>query len=201
MTSDIKTIFDQIKANKKTLENELHSKNRQIRKIKKEIINHQKARQVITEILEQTQTQIKIKIESLVTLAIQSIFQDDFTFCLNFQQKRNNVEATPIVKIKDEEFNAKNDLGGAIIDVISFALRIVFWSLDNERTRPVFILDEPFRFAGKLIDKVGEFLKYINKELGIQIIFISHDNKLINFCDTIYQVEKKNKKSIVTKIK
>lgn len=186
---------------KNNLIDEKKIKKNKLTAIKKDIINHKKARSVLLEVSEQTQNKIKVRIEEIITLALQSVFDEKFIFVLKFLQKRNRVEAIPIIKIGDEEFEPKDELGGAIIDIISFVFRPILWGIAKERTRPIFILDEPFRFTGSLVEKAGEMVKFLSEKLGLQIIIISHDSRLIKFCDQVYKVKKIGKTSSVKKIK
>lgn len=201
MSSEIRKNIDFLISKKENLIREKQVKKKKMIQVKKNIINYKKARNVLLEVSEKTQNKIKIKIEEIITLALRSVFDEEFVFVLKFLQKRNRVEAVPTIKIGDEEFDPKDELGGAIIDIISFVFRPILWGMTKEKTRPIFILDEPFRFTGSLVKKAGEMVKFLSKELGLQIIIISHDRRLIKFCDQVYKVKKIRNKSFVRKIK
>ena len=201
MIFNLRNEYDNILTKKENLITEIKNDKKQILKTQKDILVHEKARKIISKISEQTQNRIKIKIEEVITLAIQSVFDEPFVFELQFQQKRNRIEAVPVIKIGNEEFDPKDELGGAIIDIISFVFRIVLWGVAAEKTRPIFILDEPFRFTGSLVVKAGEMVKFLSKELKLQIIIVSHDARLIDFCDQVYKVTKRNKKSHIKLVK
>ncbi len=201
MISDLRNQYNNLLMQQKNINTEIKKGKKQILKTQKDILVHEKARKIISKISEQTQNRVKVKIEEVITLALQSVFDEPFVFELQFQQKRNRIEAVPIIKIDDEEFNPKDELGGAIIDIISFVFRVVLWGIAAEKTRPIFILDEPFRFTGSLIVKAGEMIKFLSKELNLQIIIVSHDTRLIDFCDQVYRVTKKNKRSHVQLVK
>ena len=145
-------------------------------------------RYINTEAGKIAQKQMKKKIESLVTIAIRGVFDRPFTFKLIFEQKRNHIEATPLILEGKNEYNPKGDLGGGVTDIVSFALRLVLWHLSNPKSINFFILDEPFRLTGALIERVGKVLKYLSKELNFRVLLISHDNNLIEICDKVYRV-------------
>ena len=71
--------------------------------------------------------------------------------------------------------------GGGPIEIAAFGIRIALWSqsLGEQKTRPIFLMDEPFRFTepevrGNLLD----FLNLLSRELSIQIIYITHEKEL-----------------------
>jgi len=171
-------------------------------KIKRKILDYEKARIAINKYAKISQKETKKQIEYLVTLAIRSIFDREFTFKLDFQEKANKVYAVPIVIDGKHEFtNLKEDLGGSMVDIISLAFKIVLWSMEIPRKRPLFIIDEPFRFTGRLVKKAGYMLKYLSKELGFQVIMVSHDDELIDICDRVWGVIHNGKYSVVKLLK
>jgi DNA repair exonuclease SbcCD ATPase subunit len=158
------------------------------------------AREILIEASKVIQRQFKARIESLITYAIQSIYNRPLSFELQFQHKRNNIEAIPIVKENGEELKPNdNDLGGGILDVISFGFRIVLWYLEDPRSRNILFLDEPFRYLGNLVPKAGQMLKYLSKKFILQIILVTHDKHLIKCCDRVYKIRHDGTESIVTR--
>lgn len=194
--------YDELFRYRKFAKKSLRESKLDIKEIKKDIIDHNKARWVITEVAKITQQETKEKIEKLITLALRSIFERDFTFKLRFEQKANKVYAIPIVIDDEEEFtDMKDDLAGGVVDIISLAFKIILWSMELPKRRNLFIVDEPFRFTGRLVKKAGYMLKYLSEELNFQVIMVSHDDELIEICDRVYGVKHNGKHSIVTLIK
>lgn len=148
-----------------------------------------KARFVLTEVVNLTQKRFKQRVESLITMVIRSVFNRDFEFELIMERKRNKLECRPVIKEKGNEFDPKFERGGGLIDVISFAFRIVLWSLEKPRSRNGFVLDEPFRFLGKeMLKKVGAVLKELSEKLNFQIIMVTHEKELENIADKTFYV-------------
>ena len=136
-----------------------------------------------------TQNRFKTRVEDLVTLAIQSVFNRDFKFELIFEQKRNKFECRPVIMEGDSEYVPKDDMGGGILDIIAFALRVVLWSLENPRSRNLIILDEPMRFVGRaLVQSAGNMIKEISHRLNIQILLVTHEMELTELGDCVYKV-------------
>lgn len=159
-------------------------------KAKKIYKNLIKARWVLTEVTKLTQEMFKEKVESLITMAIRTVFKRDFVFELIMERKRNRFECRPVVKENGCEFDLKFDRGGGLIDIISFVFRVVNWNMEKPRSRNVFFLDEPFRFIGKgkMLARVGEMLKKISDKLNFQVIMVTHDVEFKKLADKVFYV-------------
>jgi len=166
--------------------------------------NQIKARFIIAEVAKLTQTKFTSYVEQLVTMAIKSIFDRPFQFKVDFDLKRNKSECfLRIQEGEDEEpFVPKDELGGGMLDTISFALRIVLWSLQNPRSSNTILLDEPFKFVGQdeMLDRAGNMLKEISQRMNIQFIITTHQPKLTDIADSAWKVIHDGKHSVVTQI-
>lgn len=177
---------------------ELEIKQQDLEKITKKIADleeqnvvREKARVILVEVGRQTQETFSGYVESLVTTALQSVFPDDtYEFKVNFEYKRNQSECYMRVIKNGFEMVPEDDMGGSILDICGFALRIVMWSLQKEKTRPVFILDEPFKNLGHGENMLlaGKMLKEIHEKLGVQIIMVSHEDELKEIADKTFVV-------------
>jgi len=160
-----------------------------------------KARWVIAEVVKLTQERFKQRVESLITMVMRSVFNRDFEFELIMERKRNKLECRPIIKENGYEFDPKFDRGGGLIDVVSFAFRLVLWNLEKPKSRNVFILDEPFRFIGKgsMLEKIGKMLKELSEKLIFQIIMITHEKQLESIADKVFYVSYDKGKSCINR--
>lgn len=202
MNMQIQATYDQLAAKKALLISKVKKKKRQKRTLSRQIKAFEKARIVFTEVSKEAQNETKRRIENLITLAIRSVFENrDYTFKMMFETKNNRVYAYPIVIEGNTELDPKEDMGGGIIDIISIALKIILWHMEDPRHRNVLIIDEPFRFTGKLVGKAGYMLKYLSENLNIQIIMCSHDDELISMCDKVYKISREGDRSKITLIK
>jgi DNA repair exonuclease SbcCD ATPase subunit len=149
----------------------------------------EQARDILVSASAATQDQVREFIEEVVSLALQSVFGAEYYFALEFKQQRGQSEISPVIMWRQQKFDPRADVGGGIVDVASFALRLVLWVLSDDETSPVFILDEPFKFVSKdKSDEVANMLKGISDLLGIQVIMISHDEGLIVTADRSWEV-------------
>ena len=141
----------------------------------------EEARELLIAATSATQEQVKEFIEEMVSLALQSVFGSEYWFTLESHSKRGQPEMEPIILWKQERLSPKGEVGGGVVDVVSFALRLVLWVLSSDRSAPVFILDEPFKFLSKdKTDAAASMIRGIADLLGVQIIMVSHDLGLID---------------------
>lgn len=196
----IENRYESLLAYKKRLVSQKRKKRRQLKEVTKDIKNHILAKQVLTEVARNLQTEAKERIEKLITIAIRSVYDDrNFTFHLVTNETKNQM--TPIIKEGENEYSPKDELGGGIVDIISFASRVILWSMETPRSMPVFILDEPFKWTGVLMERAGAMLKQLSNSLGFQVILVSHDEALIDICDRVWSITHNSKKSEVKLIK
>ena len=159
-----------------------------------------KARVVLQEVAQLSQARLKKKVESLVTSAISSVFVDrDLNFELVFLQKANRIEVLPVVMERNHQQIPKDDMGGGIIDIIAFALRVVLWSMQKPRSRATFVLDEPMKnvSTGRYRKKAVEMFAEISEKLNLQLIIVTHIDELSETADRIYRVVYDGEKSKV----
>jgi len=195
--------YEKLKNVRQVYQNQLHEKEKEKESLRKKSEDFSKARWILTKVAEMTQLRFKEKVESLVTMAIQSVFDRDFKFVLVFEQKRNKFECRPVVMENEVEYTPKDDMGGGIIDVISFALRVVLWNLQKPKSRNILILDEPMKYVGKgeLLERAGMMLREISHKLGIQLVLVTHEPQLAEIADMAYSVTHRSGKSQVELIK
>lgn len=172
----------------------LHDKERimsRINKLKRESEDLTEAKMLISEAVRLTQQQLKTTIEQLVTMAISEVFKGEgYQFVVDFTLQGNKPQMKLMVQKEDQEpLVPKDEQGGCLLDVISFALRVVFWSLQRKRSRNTFVMDEPFRWTGAYTENVAEMMKQVSKELGLQIIIVTHDERLKELGDRSWTVK------------
>lgn len=152
-----------------------------------------KARTIVQTVARSTQEKIEVHISNLVTMALATVFPDPYTFSLRFVERRNTTEADLIFsKNGNETDDLLNTGGGGVADIASFALRIALWSL--KKSRATFILDEPDKFLHNISyqEKASELMKELCDKLGIQIILVSDQERIIAAADRVIRISNKN---------
>jgi DNA repair exonuclease SbcCD ATPase subunit len=134
----------------------------------------------------------------VVSASLEAVFDDPYEMVVRFVQRRNKTECDLKFKRGQYEIDPLFASGGGAVDVAAFALRVASWSMQTPRSRPVLILDEPFRYLSpNLLPRASEMVKRISEELGIQIIMISHSDELIDSADKAFAVRKVRDRSVV----
>jgi DNA repair exonuclease SbcCD ATPase subunit len=170
--------------------------NEELSTIKRKHEAYIKANELFKTAVEMSQGNVKTIIETLVTMAIRAIYTRNFSYRLIFKQTKNTFTCRPQIVEDEVEYNdIDEDLGGGIVDVISFAQKIVFWSI--ERTRNILIFDEPFKNLGVLSSRAFEMVKKLSRDLKLQFIITTHMEELMDG-DKIFMFEHDGSKSIVT---
>ena len=160
--------------------------------------NLTEARALIMTAAQATQKNLEFHINSLVSMALASVFEEDpYQFQLEFVQKRGKTEADVWFVRNGEKMKPIDATGGGAVDVADLAARIAFWSL-TKRTRALFVLDEPFRNLNEgRQERALEMLKMLSEKSGIQIVMVSHIKKLIAGADKEFKLSLVNGKSVI----
>lgn len=151
---------------------------------------------LIQTVAKETQEQLCYHVCDIVNTAIDTIFNSDYTFKMDFEIKRGKTEANLYLLKEGEKIDPVDAVGGGLVDVISFALRLSALTLGT--TDKVIVLDEPAKFLSQDLKPLfGEVLKNLSQKLGLQIVFVTHDEAFIDIADRVFEVSIKHGKSLV----
>jgi len=154
------------------------------------------ARVLMQQAAKETQSLLEHEISNIVTLAIQSVFDEPYEFIARFVERRNKTECDLLFLLEGQEVDPMESSGGGLLDVASLALRIAFWNLN--RTSPVFILDEPLKWLSvDMHHKASAMFKMLSDKLGIQFIIVSHLEDLKESADRVFTVKKGKIASVI----
>lgn len=157
----------------------------------------QKAQALIQKTAQETQSQLKYHVESLVQNAIDAVFPTSYIFKMDFVLRRNQTEVDIWLDMEGEQVDPMDAAGGGVVDVVSFALRVVAWSLSS--TSPILLLDEPMKWVSAGRRKVcGELIQEVASKLGLQILMVTHDPDLVERADRVFRFEQKRRRTQVT---
>lgn len=155
------------------------------------------AQALIQTTAQETQSQLKYHIQALVQNALDAVFPTTYVFKVGFELRRGQTEVDIYLDKDGEPIDPMDASGGGVVDVVTFALRVVAWSLSS--TAPVLILDEPMKWVSSGRRQVcGELIRGVSDRLGLQIIMVTHDPELVQRADRIFVVEQKRRRSTVT---
>lgn len=157
------------------------------------------ARTYIQTVAQLTQEELQHHVSDLVTLALRSVFGDEYEFVVRFVTKRGRTEADLILRRGDEEIeDVMGSVGGGVVDVVAFALRLTMWTLRRPKTRPIMVMDEPFKhLSAGLQPLMAGALKELSKKMGVQMLIVTHEDALVEDtgADVVFHVGKKKGKT------
>ncbi len=185
----------------KFLEKDLKSDIKDKELLSEELLVVNESRSLIILASQATQSKLENHLSGIVTLALKTVFGERYSFKIRFVQRRNTTEADLLLVDNGRETNPIYSDGYGVCDVISIALRISYWKLQND-SRNVIIWDEPLRFLSKdLHDLISVMIKEISKKLNLQFIIVTHNPSLIDHADKVFQIEREDEISKVSIIR
>ncbi len=194
-----KSKLEQKKGYIQSLQKQVDTLNSGLTAIEHNMQNAEQALSITQEVARQTQSQIKLHIEDIITMALEYILDDPYAFELDFVVKRNKTECDIYFVRDGKRIKPIDQSGGGAVDIASFASRIALWSLGD--TDNVLIFDEPFKFVSREYQlKVGELLKKLSDQLNLQILMVSHNSNFIQQSDKIIEIYKDNNVSLQRRI-
>lgn len=110
-----------------------------------------------------------------------AVFGETYTFEFVFEKKRGRTEARPAFFKKGHEFDPMGSVGGGIVDVTAFALRVCKVLLQRPPVARILELDEPFTRPSKIKgyrERVRDMMETICEDLDFQITMVTHDEEL-----------------------
>lgn len=200
MTSieQLRTTLERRKGKKEQVSQMLEETQAKLVDLRKQAIRHENAREIIREVGIQTQQQLSFHISDITSLALDAVFDNAYELKVDFVQRRNKTECDLLFVRDGQELDPLSASGGGAVDVAAFALRIASWSMQNPKSRPVIILDEPLRFLSEgHQEKASQMIKEISQKLGIQFIVITHNKTLTTYADKVFEVTNRKGKSKV----
>jgi len=148
-----------------------------------------------------TQAQLALKVSEIVSNALAAVFEEPYTFKVEFVRRRNVTECDLLFEKNGKTKSPLDSCGYGAADIASLALRIAYWKLDG-KARNVLVLDEPTRALS--LDK-HERASMMIQELsrmpgGLQFIIVTHSIKQTAYADKSFKVTKSNNVSTVIEI-
>ena len=181
--------LDKKKTEQVLLVRQLKDNTKSLRTLKLLNSNQCEARSLFQKAATLTQLHIESHVNSIVNMTLKAIFDNPYEFTIRFVSRRNVTEAD-LLLIRDEiEFSPLDAVGGGVVDILSIALRIAYWSME-ENTRAVIFWDEPTRNCSiNLHSSISAMFKMMCEELQMQFIIVSHQQNMINSADKVFNIE------------
>lgn len=191
-TQQLRQSLERKKGKLESIQEDVSDNEKSIRKHKIRITNAKQSLVLIQTGAKLTQEKLEYRISEICTLALSSIFPEPYSLIVDFVTKRGKTEADINFELNGNKVNPMTASGGGAAVVASFALRIALWNLQRPKSRPIIILDEPFKFINgeEYQNKASRLLVEISSRLGIQFIIVSQDKNLAEAAHKIFEVKK-----------
>lgn len=163
-----------------SLKETLKREEKELTKADKTLQRTQDAQEIIQHLAQAVQQRAHKKLSDVVSSCLSSVFGEEaYQFKIEFDRKRGRTEAHLRFVRGDLDVDPMTASGGGVVDVAAFALRIACLVLHRPRLSRVVVLDEPFKFLSvEYRPQVREMLEQISKEMGLQIILVTHIDEL-----------------------
>lgn len=170
--------------------------------LEQEFYLHEKALTIIKEVGRKTQEKLQFHISDITSLALDAVMPEDpYKLTMEFVDRRDKNECDLRFERQGNLMKPLDSSGVGAIDVASFALRIAAWSIQFPKSRPVIILDEPFKFLDKSKHgRASEMIKELSLKLGLQFIIVTHEEGLTENADRIFKVSNTKRTSKVEQV-
>lgn len=140
----------------------------------------------------------RLDFEKIVTGALQFVTQDSTCrFVIEEIQSRGKPGYEFYIEtiINNEVCRRKpeDSSGGGFIDIISITGKVAYWKIFNSPRvmNYCFPMDEPSKMVSEQMSvKFAEYIKFLAKQFGLQVIMITHDDTVSATADTTFTVTK-----------
>lgn len=142
----------------------------------------QEAQRILQHAAQAVQQEAHQRISATVTRCLKAVFGPDaYTFRIRFDRKRGKTEAVLCLERGGEVLeDPVNELGGGVVDVVSFALRLAALLTGVPRRRRLLVLDEPAKhLSQEFRPAFRALLESLATELGVQILMTTHSRELV----------------------
>ena len=187
MENEFRKKIDVLILRRDTLQAELQKLEELKAKTEKRTADGLKAREAFHLVAQQIQQRIEQEVSGLVSSALDAVFDEPYLFGMEFIKRRNKIDCDLFLESNGERMHPADSVGGGVLNIIAFALRLVFLLMSDSRR--VLFLDEPMiHLSRDLQPKAAELLSSLSHELGIQIIVSSHIPDIVSAADNVIQV-------------
>lgn len=134
---------------------------------------------------------VRSRVEDVVTLALQSVFGDTMRFRFDVRALRGVVGMVPMVGYGGNVWMPLDEVGGGVVDVVAFALRVTLIVWRQPAARQVLIADEPFKHVSDdYLPNVAAMLRKLADATELQMVIVSHEPTIAASADKVIEVSR-----------
>ena len=124
----------------------LVSKQTQVQGLLQSLKDHEMASAILLNVAKKTQQELAYRLSNLVSTCLSSVFHEPYEFEVSYVDRRGKTEVEFYLTRDGMSLdNPILSVGGGVVDVVAFGLRVSCLCLSTPPLRRVLILDEPFR--------------------------------------------------------
>lgn len=195
---DLQKTWERLKGQEAHIRNEARSARREVHSCDKTIKRIEEAAVILQTVAKQTQQELEYHLSEMVSLCLSSVFDKPYEFKVEFVVRSERTEVDMFFERDGNRVSPMDESGDGPLEVAAFALRLVLWNISRPRTRPLIILDEPFKsLHNDVRPKANAMIRLLSKKLGLQILMITHSDDLAHGASKIFRVSLRNKISHV----
>lgn len=181
--------LNKLKVKKDSVSELLDMRIKRQEEIKQEIETLLKSQSILQEVAKEVQSQLSLKIDSIVNLGLATCFGDEYKFELKYVSARGKTEVEFALSSDGKPIDPLEQNGGGLVDILCFCLRVAVYNIS--RTDNVVVFDEPFRFISKgLRERTAELVHTLSENLGLQFIEVTHIDEFMEHSDQKFIVKK-----------
>jgi len=134
-------------------------------------------------------------IQNVATVGLSEVFEQDIKLVAEIEVKRGT-QGLDLKLLIDGEQRLLTQVGGGIIDVLSFVLQVAVVKLVG--AAPILFLDEPFKHVSKnYLSRISQLVGMLSESMGIQVVIVTHEAQLIEG-DRVYRFALGNGETVVS---
>jgi len=152
---------------------------------------------------EDSQRELYKKIETIVSYGLRTVFGEDYDFRIVSEVKGKQSTTRFFINVKGAEVDIFSAKGGGMVCVVGFILQVLTIVFMKDNVRQLLIMDEGLtQLSETYRQNMADVMKKLCEKLGLQIIFVTHQNDYVEVADTVYKFQQ-NKRDFteVTKLK
>lgn len=165
-------------------------------KLEKKVFDYENLNIVFSTVSKELRDKAKNSFQKIVTEALQFVAQDnDYSFVIQESIIRGKPAYEFYIKktVNGEESLQRPEFsnGGGFVDIISVTGKIAYLQIFNNPKimNACYQLDEPGKMISEQMSvKFAEYIKFLGKQFGLQIIMITHNENLANIADNALTV-------------
>ncbi len=201
----IRNKLEQRRGRRKALQESIRANKKKLKDAKTRLKDIEQGKLILQEVAQQCQQELEYYISDIVTVALNTVFDDPYEFGVEFVARRGSTEADLFFIRNEDRINPIDESGVGAVDVAAFALRLAIWKM-SDQYRNTILLDEPFKHLKGIEEnrRVIQMTKLLSEKLDLQIIMISDErvplSEIEKGADRVFQVSIKNRVSEVAVI-